>query len=300
MVLLRARPDFLVIGAMKCATTTLHVQLDGQPGLFMSRPKEPNFFSDDDNYAKGFDWYESHFREAAAGDLCGESSTHYSKLPTYPRTVERIANVLPGVKLIYVMRHPIERLISHYVHERTAGQTRDGLNEAIGTLPELIEYGLYSMQLRPYLEAFGPGRVLPVFFPRLVSHPQAELERICRFVGYVGQPRWDAALKPLNAGSERLRRSVLRDVLVSAPVLTPLRQKLVPKPWTEPLKALWRANAERPQLTGDVERRLLDRFDPDLNRLGSWLGITLDCASFHETTEARAWDWAEPDRRDWT
>src|SRR5215469_9765623 len=107
------RPDFIVVGAMKSATTTLHEQLARQPGVFMSRPKEPNFFSDDAAYARGWRWYESLFKDAAATDLRGESSTHYSKLPTFPRTLERMLRYLPRVKVIYVMRHPIDRLVSH-------------------------------------------------------------------------------------------------------------------------------------------------------------------------------------------
>ena len=103
------RPDFVVIGAMKSATTTLHEQLARQPGVFMTRPKEPSFFSDDTVYARGWGWYGAHFRAARDGDLRGESSTHYSKLPTYPRTVERMARDLPHVKLIYLMRQPIDR-----------------------------------------------------------------------------------------------------------------------------------------------------------------------------------------------
>src|SRR3954469_22213852 len=100
-------PDFIVIGAMKCATTTLHEQLARQPGVFMSRPKELNFFSDDETYGLGLGWYASVFGRAAPGDLCGESSTHYTKLPVYPRAVERMSRALPGVKLIYVMRDPV-------------------------------------------------------------------------------------------------------------------------------------------------------------------------------------------------
>src|SRR6516165_1122868 len=106
------RPDFVVVGAMKSATTTLHEQLARQRGVFMSRPKEPNFFSDDLIYARGWDWYSSLFNAADDGVLRGESSTHYTKLPTFPRTVERMTHFLPRVKLIYVMRHPIDRLIS--------------------------------------------------------------------------------------------------------------------------------------------------------------------------------------------
>jgi hypothetical protein len=285
------RPDFIVIGAMKSATTTLHEQLARQPGFFMSRPKEPNFFSDDPVFARGIDWYRSLFRDAGPGDLRGESSTHYTKLPKYPRAVERMVRALPTVKLIYVIRHPIDRLISHYVHERSVEGITVGIDEAIDAHPELIDYGLFSVQVRPYLDAYGPENVLPVFFDRLVAEPQAELERICRFLGFAGTPAWDASLKPQNVGSERLRRSVLREALVQAPVLSAIRRRFVPKPWTEPVKALWRIKDERPRLARDVEERLIDAFDPDLVRLGRWLGIDLHCTNFHEVTAAAPYNW---------
>ena len=78
------RPDFIVIGAMKSATTTLHEQLARQPGFFMSRPKEPNFFSDDPIYARGWAGIPRCSGQPRPGDLRGESSTHYTKLPTIP------------------------------------------------------------------------------------------------------------------------------------------------------------------------------------------------------------------------
>src|SRR5262249_42443904 len=155
-------PDFVVIGAMKCATTTLHEQVARQPGVFMSRPKEPNFFSDDGVYARGPGWYASLFAEAGPADLCGESSTHYTKLPTYPRPVERMAELLPRVKLIYVMRHPIDRLLSHYVHELTDGRITVGVREAVDLHPEFVDYGRYGMQLAPFLHEYGPESILPV------------------------------------------------------------------------------------------------------------------------------------------
>ena len=96
-------PDFLIIGAMKCATSTLHEQLALQKGIFMTDLKEPNFFSDDDQYNQGMDYYLAHFREASTVDLAGESSTHYTKLPTYPQTIERIKQHLPHAKFIYIV-----------------------------------------------------------------------------------------------------------------------------------------------------------------------------------------------------
>ena len=128
-------PDFIVIGAMKSATTTLHDQLAQQPGVFMSEPKEPNFFSNDEQYARGMAWYHGLFKDAAPDDLCGESSTHYTKLPTYPHTVERLKEAVPDAKLIYVMRHPIDRLISQYIHEWSEGVIRVPIDKALDSPP---------------------------------------------------------------------------------------------------------------------------------------------------------------------
>jgi Sulfotransferase domain len=286
-------PDFIVIGAMKCATTTLHAQLSRQPGLYMTRLKEPNFFSDDEVFAKGLEWYESLFRDAGEGKIRGESSTHYTKLPTHPRTLERMSATLPHVKLIYVMRHPIDRLISQYVHEQTVGRIVGGvgIHEAIERLPELVDFGRYAMQLKPYLEIYGAEMILPVFTHGLNRRPQAELERIGRFLGCPGPLRWDKALRAQNVGSERLRKSALREVLVHAPLLSSIRRRILPKAWTESFKALWRARVEPPPVPPEFSRHLEDLFNRELKELGNWLGIELTCENFREVTTARSHDW---------
>jgi hypothetical protein len=285
-------PDFIIIGAMKCATTTLHEQLARQPCLFMSRPKEPNFFSDDPVYARGLDWYSDLFACAEEGALCGESSTHYTKLPTYPDTVSRLASALPDIKLIYVMRHPIDRLVSHYVHGVTTGEIAVGIHEAVSAHRELIDYGRYAMQLEPFVRTFGPERILPVFFRRLVRFPQDEIDRIGRFLGAPERLRWDDSLRPQNVGSERLRRSTLREILVQVPVLSTLRKRVVPKPVTESIKALWRTRTEPPRPSPELIRRLRAVFDDDLDQLGSWLGTRLDCDRFVDATGTQALEWA--------
>ncbi len=289
------RPDFIVIGAMKSATTTLHEQLARQPGVFMSRPKEPNFFSDDAVYARGWGWYSTHFRAARPGALRGESSTHYTKLPTFPWTVERMRRDVPRIKLIYVMRHPIDRLVSQYVHELTAGRVRASLLEAVHQHPELIDYSRYAMQLEPFLGTFGFVNILPVFFARLVSASQQELERIGRFLALDGPVKWDATLRPQNAGRDRLRPSSFRQALVQAPVLCSLRRRVVPRRWSQSAKVFWRAQIDPPQIPADLTARLCEIFDADLCQLGSWLGIGLDCANFDAVTRVEPRFWAGGD-----
>jgi hypothetical protein len=290
-------PGFIVIGAMKCATSTLHEQLAGHPGIFMSRPKEPNFFSNDEIYSRGLDWYYSLFTAATDSDLCGESSTHYTKLPTYPKTVERLRAALPQVKLIYVMRHGVDRLISHYLHECTEKTIRAPIDKALDAHPELIAYSRYSMQLEPFLAAYGPEDILPVFFERLVSQSQDELERVCRFLGYQGKPRWDSTSATHNVSSQRLRRSTWRDAIVDAPLLKTIRQWFIPKSWRTRIRELWQIK-ERPQLSPATLAHVQEIFDQDLARLGRWLGIELSCERFPTAVQAQPLTWMEVATRD--
>jgi len=287
-------PDFNIIGAMKSATTSLHEQLVLQPGIFMSEPKEPNFFSDDDQYARGLDWYAGLFDSAPGGALVGEASTHYTKLPTHPHAVARLKAHVPGARLIYVMRHPVDRLISHYIHEWSMGVYQCDINEAVARYPEMVAYGQYALQLEPYFDAFGREAVLPVFFDRLIREPQAELERVCRFIGYQGEPLWHSDLKPGNVSSERVRRFPLYGALVESGPATWLRRRLVPKNWRDAVRKRLTMK-QRPELGQQARADLESVFDQDLARLGSWLGQELDCRNFKAVTATRPLDWVVRD-----
>ena len=285
-------PDFIIIGAMKSATTTLHEQLARQPGLWMSRPKEPNFFSDDENYARGPSWYASCFEGAGPDDLRGESSTHYTKLPTHPRTVERMLEALPRVKLIYVMRHPIDRLTSHYLHEQTVGRITVGLEQAVDRCPELVDYGRYGMQLEPYLRALR-SRGDP---SRLLRPPGRQARRGARSHRQIPRRLPAAAVGPLPQAAERRPRAPPRQPPAQRPRPGPRAHlaptRLVPRSWAERAKAFWQVGTDPPRVSARLEQKLRDVFDRDLARLGSWLGIALDCDSFHSVAANRPLDWS--------
>ncbi|MEL7142628.1 MAG: sulfotransferase [Cyanobacteria bacterium J06643_4] len=283
-------PHFIIIGAMKCATTTLHEQLSAQPGVFMSEPKEPNFFSNDEQFQRGIGWYRSLFAEAQPGDLCGESSTHYTKLPTYPDSVSRLRQHVPNVKLIYVMRHPIERLISQYMHEWSRRTVSGTLSQSLKQRPELYQYSQYSMQLRPYLEAFGAENVLPVFFERVRQFPQEELARIGEFIGCSQPAIWQSESGHQHSTSQRLRESAWRDAIVNAPVLSAIRKQFVPQSFRQWVKGLWQMQ-QRPQLSPQEQAELEALLDQDLAILGRWLGRTFSCDNFREAALAPASGW---------
>lgn len=284
-------PDFIIIGAMKCATSTLHEQLARQPGVFMSTPKEPRFFSDDHIYERGMDWYAGLFAGAPDGAVCGESSTHYTKLPAHPHSVDRIARHLPNAQFIYIMRHPIDRLVSQYVHEWSMRNVSGPIDQAVDAFPPLVEYGRYAMQMRPYLERFGLERVLPVVFERLTANPQRELERVASFIGVTWPVTWDESLGRRNAGLERMRRSPLRDAILDLPGLKQARRLLLPESLRSRLKQRWMMR-EKPRLSTDVWTRLERLYDEDLRQLGQWLGRPLTCATWKEAVLGEPLEWA--------
>ncbi len=261
----------------------------------MCFPKEPNFFSDDDIYLKGTAWYEGLFSAARDEDICGEASTHYTKLPTYPYTVERMQQRLKRVRLVYVLRNPIDRLISHYIHEWSQRVITCGIDEAIANHSELIEYSCYGRQIEPYLSAYGENSVLLVSFDRLKNCPQEELERICQFIGYMKHPEWAGNLAPTNVSRDRIKRFPLYDVLIESPFARILRRTLVPKSWRARIKRRLTMQ-QRPVPSNDSLRDLERLFNKDLHRLGRKLGLPdLNCSNFSRLTNGAPLEWARRD-----
>lgn len=291
-------PDFFIIGAMKCATTTLHDQLALQPGFRMSNPKEPNFFSDDENWANGLDWYRSLFSGADENTLCGESSTHYTKLPDFPHTIERMRDFVDGhTKFIYIIRHPIDRLVSHYVHEWSEVVVSEPIDRAVELYPRFVDYSRYAMQIGPYLDEFGPDRVLLVFFERLVRESQQELERVCDFLDYGSDPHWVVGSSRQNNSDVRLRKTALVKFVRAVPRLKSAVQSVVPQRAQNMLKDRLRMN--KPPTLGEKQMvRLVSVFDEDLLRLGKWIGTELNCANFKSIASRTSpvWDMSKLER----
>lgn len=181
------RPDFLLIGAMKAGTSTLHDTLARHPGLFLSTPKEPQFFSRDEVFARGFAWYEGLF-EAAGERPCGESSTCYSRWPHHGEVAERIAAHLPDVRLIYQMRHPVERAYSHYRHlmqERIARDVGDlpSFEEMLEEDAEILDASRYMQQIERFLAHYPRERFFFLLLEDLEREPDHTLGELQRFLG---------------------------------------------------------------------------------------------------------------------
>jgi Sulfotransferase domain len=180
-------PDFLIIGAMKAGTTTLHEYLSRNPQIFMSATKETQFFSQPSKYSLGLASYSKHFEATGVGQIAGESSTCYSRYPFYGDVPSIVKKDLPNVKLIYVMRHPAERAYSHYVHnmERRVrrGEVAATLGEAVNSDLEMIVASQYDSQIEQWLKYFDREQIHLCIFEDLVSSPTIVLSEIAKFLG---------------------------------------------------------------------------------------------------------------------
>tara|TARA_R110001583_G_scaffold5139_2_gene28348 strand:- start:5346 stop:6230 length:885 start_codon:yes stop_codon:yes gene_type:complete len=285
------KPDFIIIGAMKSATSTLHEQLAQQTGIFMSTLKEPNYFSDDNIYSLGESWYDQIFKDAMPEDICGESSTHYTKLPDYPLTLTRMGKRLKNPKLIYVMRHPIDRLISHYIHQWTQNVFKCDINKAIDQYEELTAYSCYVKQLAPYFEQYGHENVLPVFTESLKVNPQKELERVADFIGYKQPVFWRNEILEQNVSNQRIRTFKGYGWLIESRLMTLFRQNIIPKSLRNKVKK-GLMMTKRPEINQAQNVKLLALFDKDLAELGAMLGVELSCANFKDVVREKELNWS--------
>ena len=176
------KPNFFLIGAMKCGTTSLRTYLGAHPDIFMSSPKEPTHFVDkeqlrpywpqlvDDGYW-GLASYLDLFLPGKGAKVVGESSTNYSKLPEISGVAERIWNFNNNAKILYIMRDPIERTISHYKDALFHRREHRNIAEAVGQNPHYRAVSHYALQLKPYVELFESKQVKAVTLEELRQSP---------------------------------------------------------------------------------------------------------------------------------
>jgi hypothetical protein len=291
-----ALPNLIVIGAMKCGTSSLHYYLGLHPEISMSSRKELNFFLDPaptppagcgdrdrsllgqrSSSSRGLAWYASRFDDRAP--VRGETSVAYS-FPWYPGVAERIAGVVPEAKLIYCVRHPIERITSHLAQFRR----RDGrpFAEAVA-LPgnPYVEASRYASALVPFLDRFEREQLLVVRQDDLLKRRRDTVAAAFRFLGVddtFWSPQMERERNPtVTKGTayriaERARSGPVRSAIV-ARIPRSIRA-VVEQQFAK------RATAPGPVLDRPVAERILDLLEPEIARLeelGGW-----DLASWRE------------------
>jgi hypothetical protein len=181
-------PNFLVIGAFKSGTTSLFEYLRSHPQVYMPEAKELGFFVAEHNWGRGLGWYRDQFRPAGAALAIGEASPAYSCHPLYAGVPARIASTLPGARLVYLVRHPVARMRSHYLHRVANGYEDRPFRRAVLETPAFIELSRYATQLERYLDYFDRAQILVVSREALLSDRRRTVRRVFEFLGV--DPAW--------------------------------------------------------------------------------------------------------------
>ncbi len=185
-------PNFIIIGAAKSATTTLTTILPRHPDFFISKPKEPKFFGR--RYDHGWEWYGRLFRHGKNKPLRGEASTMYaSALSSFAHAPALMQRYLPDLKLVYLVRHPLERLESQWRHRKGRKWRTPKFNDMLRShqLRKLIVgCSLYHERLQAFRQFYADEQIHCLTFEDLVSEPMSTLKDLLQFLGARSEPRF--------------------------------------------------------------------------------------------------------------
>lgn len=291
------KPNLFIIGAAKSGTTALHHHLGAHPDIFLSEPKEPGFFVPELNYYPSDEtWYLGLFENSHGARYRGESSTHYTKRPMYEGVPDRIAAFVDDEpRFIYLMRDPIERAISHYLHNVRKHQEHRTIATAFHEVPEYLAVSDYAMQLEPYMERFGRASVFTSTFEAMVERPGATVDQILSWLDLeTGHPRGE--LRKRNARPERFTRVRGRGLLHRLAVsdvwdrLSPYAPRWV--------RTLGKRAGYRPADASELHLEdVVGQLRPEMRRMVKKLETLLD-RSFPEWTTTLGSDaYVDPTRR---
>ena len=175
-------PNLIGCGAGKSGTTSLYHYLNQHPDIFMAKAKEVHFFSN--HYDKGVSWYTDNFKGAHSAKIVGEFSTSYMLNPAVP---ERIFDLLPEAKLIFVFRNPIERAYSNYWFSVSIGTQDENItfSEAIRNdlgYTKYVASGFYYHHLQKFLKFYHPSNMYIMLTEDLKTNPLHQLRACYQFL----------------------------------------------------------------------------------------------------------------------
>lgn len=264
-------PTFIIIGAMKSGTTSLFRYIKVHPQVCMSSHKETDYFCHQEIYEKGLEWYQSLFERSA--EAYGEASPNYTKCHGMPGVPARIHSVLPNVKLIYVLRDPVERMVSHYLHMVARGDEKRPLTEALMTNDGDNHYANvshYYYQLTQYLDYFDQSQILLLSSEQLRDDTASVMQQVYQFIevdSTFSSPSFEKAYhRTANKFAEQQPpvQNTIRRWSES------LQKRLLRKQM--PTKAAKESSDYLERLDTPTKEKLIERLRPDVENLRGFSG----------------------------
>ncbi len=287
-------PNVVMIGAAKAGTTFLASLLGYHPQLHLPRPKEPEFFSFDENYARGLQWYRELYKNAGDARWVLDASTGYTRYPEVPHAAQRLHAAIPSAKLIYLMRHPIERAYSHYIHRWSKELYYDqpfrvSFEQHVEKDTLCVNSSDYQLQLSQYRSLFSDENILCLFSHELKRDQPAVLRRVCEFLDVDYQESYFRRPQGRDNESSEFLENRIRDTVISRVKSVPgmsTALRLMPQRLRETGYRIVRSSSlaktaetaftPMPMLP-ETRKNLLDRFYQSNRWLEQYAGVDLSC-----------------------
>jgi len=296
--------DFIIIGAQKSGTTSLHKYLSGHPQIWMPPEKEAPFFSEDTLYEKGWEHYiADYFYNAPKEKFWGKATPHYM---VDMRVPARIAKLMPEVKLIILLRHPIKRALSHYKMLVRRGVEHRAFSQAIeesliesslkivrtqSLLPEneerlIVTNGEYGRIIEEYLKFFDKEQILILFTDDLKDNPKSVLKKVylflCISIDYL-PPNLG---KIYHMGGVRMRITQIESLKRVAPIRAiwhsfPERFRRNLMYWFNQWNVIPDDENETPYIPDDTTQLLRIHYKKDIELLEKLIGIKTPWIDLH-------------------
>lgn len=277
-------PSFFIIGAAKAATTTLWSLLSEHAEVFMPEVKEPNYLLGGRWARHGLGWYQSLFDAGAGARHRGDASPGYSMFPMFPGVPERAAALFPEAKMIYMIRHPVRRMVSHWTQATTAGYEHRPLEEALVWASAYYFTSCYGLQLSRWAQAYPKDALLVLRSEDLAQDPAGTLGRALAHLGLPPDWRPTDVSRRTNATEGKFRAPP--QVRMTSGALRGAGLERAAVRLTKRTQVKERIRLVRPyhcselKLHEDLERRLLDCFQADFRVLREFVGDEMDLYGF--------------------
>jgi hypothetical protein len=268
-------PNFLIVGAPRCGTTSLSSYLSDHPDVFLAPQKEVNYF--DYHYRRGVEWYRAQFDGVTAERLVGEASPRYM---FDDDSMERMATLVPDARLVAILREPVARAYSAYWFRWGLSGEELSFEEAIeeelqpgwvpkGRIPPLLPMSRYLPALERVCRYYPRSSLLVLLLEDLRTEPEKTFASLCDFLGV------DSSVKPPHLGKPVNRTHRLRYPRLHK-AMTRLRAwRRLPFRLGYKIDAWNRVPFEYPDMDPRTKERLRAMFAEQNTSLASWLGRDL-------------------------
>jgi hypothetical protein len=274
----------LIIGAVKCGTTSLYNYLVQHPQIAACRTKESHFFSDPKLFSNGFDYYQNLWDwNPDIHKFALEATPNYTRITNFNllKAVENIYKIQKtnkvNFKFIYLMRNPLDRIESHYNHIEACQQEPNKKPFCQGLDEEIIDVSKYAMQIEEYYNKFDRDSILLLNFDDLKSQPLNVVKKVCQFLDIDSNYEFKDLNTIHNNSSERVQIIFPGYTWVRKTKSIKSLVRLFPSEFKKVFKnLLGRKINNQIYLSSEQKKYILNELKDDLNKLKNDYGLEID------------------------